>query len=86
MKTGVSVTIHINGKSTSIDEGITLGNLLAKLTLPKQSVAVELNRQIIAKQSWSEVCLREGDQLEIVAAVGGGSGLADCAQQGVVWQ
>ena len=35
-------------------------------------VAVELNREIVARARWAETPVREGDQLEIVHFVGGG--------------
>jgi thiamine biosynthesis protein ThiS len=38
-------------------------------------VAVELNREIVPRDRWIATELREGDQLEIVHFVGGGSHL-----------
>lgn len=35
-------------------------------------VAVELNRNIIPRELWSETSLNDGDRLEIVHFVGGG--------------
>ena len=36
-------------------------------------VAVELNRDIVPRDRWGETALYEGDRLEIVQFVGGGS-------------
>ena len=36
-------------------------------------VAVELNRDIVPARRWAETTLNEGDRLEIVHFVGGGS-------------
>lgn len=35
-------------------------------------VAVELNRQIVPREQWTQTSLSDGDQLEIVHFVGGG--------------
>ena len=36
-------------------------------------VAVELNRDIVPRDRWAETTLNEGDRLEVVHFVGGGS-------------
>jgi thiamine biosynthesis protein ThiS len=36
-------------------------------------VAVELNRDIVPRDRWQETLLKDGDRLEIVHFVGGGS-------------
>ena len=47
--------------------------LLQQLGLKADRVAVELNREIVARGSWESTPLKEGDRLEIVQFVGGGS-------------
>ena len=39
-------------------------------------VAVELNREIVSRDQWPTTQLKDGDRLEIVHFVGGGSGSA----------
>jgi thiamine biosynthesis protein ThiS len=41
-------------------------------------VAVELNREIVPRTLWAETQLHEGDSLEIVHFVGGGSSADLC--------
>ena len=36
-------------------------------------VAIELNREIVPREQWSQTPLHDGDRLEIVHFVGGGS-------------
>jgi sulfur carrier protein len=36
-------------------------------------VAVELNRDIVPRERWADAQLRDGDRLEVVHFVGGGS-------------
>jgi thiamine biosynthesis protein ThiS len=42
-------------------------------------VAIELNREIVPRDQWPQTPLHDGDRLEIVHFVGGGSGYARLA-------
>jgi thiamine biosynthesis protein ThiS len=67
------MNLTINGASqTSSAE--TLSVLVASLGMKADRVAVELNREIVPREEWAQTPLREGDRLEIVHFVGGGSG------------
>ena len=68
----------INGEERSLDNVSSLASLLKELGLKADRVAVELNREIVARGSWDSTSITEGDRLEIVQFVGGGS----CAQCG----
>src|SRR5439155_26725730 len=48
--------------------------LLEHFDLPKDRVAVERNRSIVPKPQWETVAVGQGDELEVVHFVGGGSG------------
>ena len=50
----------------------TLAALIEQLGMKSDRVAVELNRQIVSRDRWTETCLAPGDRLEIVHFVGGG--------------
>lgn len=64
--------ILVNGESTSVPEGLTLGELVGRLQLAGQRLAVELNGGIVPRSRWPETRLGEGDRAEIVRAIGGG--------------
>jgi len=64
--------LHINGKEQSFDESLTLAQLVDRLGMKGDRVAVELNREIISRAQWPETALHNGDRLEIVHFVGGG--------------
>ncbi|MBZ5629628.1 MAG: sulfur carrier protein ThiS [Acidobacteriia bacterium] len=65
--------IAINGEEREIDGGeLTLAALVEHLGMKSDRVAVELNREIVARERWPGTRLREGDRLEIVHFVGGG--------------
>jgi len=66
------ITLSVNGQSRAIDPGITLAALLDELSLSGKRVAVEKNGEIVPRSRYPETPLAEGDQLEIVVAVGGG--------------
>jgi thiamine biosynthesis protein ThiS len=66
----------INGKEQSfpgLDSSSTLTDLVNHLQLTGDRVAVEHNGQIVSRSDWSSNQLSEGDKLEIVHFVGGGS-------------
>jgi thiamine biosynthesis protein ThiS len=63
----------INGEEKSVDKVSSVSDLLRELGLKADRVAVELNREIAARNSWDSTQLKDGDRLEIVQFVGGGS-------------
>src|SRR5205085_12705039 len=65
--------IRINGDHRDFTEPLTLAELITTLGMKADRVAVELNREIVQRTKWSDIALREGDKLEIVHFVGGGS-------------
>lgn len=64
--------LQINGDEKEFADGLTLADLVAQLGMKSDRVAVELNRDIVARSQWVETSLHEGDRLEIVHFVGGG--------------
>jgi thiamine biosynthesis protein ThiS len=65
--------IEINGESCSFEGSLSLGALIEKLGMKSDRVAVELNRDIVPRDLWLQTQLADGDRLEIVHFVGGGS-------------
>jgi len=68
--------LHINGDQRAfadIPNPLTLAALVEVLGMKADRVAVELNRDIVPRDHWAETVLNEGDRLEIVHFVGGGS-------------
>ena len=64
--------LRINGEERSFGELASLDALIEQLGMKADRVAVELNREIVARARWADTPVREGDQLEIVHFVGGG--------------
>jgi thiamine biosynthesis protein ThiS len=65
--------LYINGKEQAFDAPLSLASLLERLGMKQDRVAVELNRDIVRRELWAEKQLSDGDKLEIVHFVGGGS-------------
>jgi sulfur carrier protein len=61
----------INGDERNCSAA-TLDMLVEELGMKGDRVAVELNRDIVPRGSWSATELKDGDRLEIVHFVGGG--------------
>ena len=66
------MNITTNGEAASI-EPMSVQEYLVSLGIDPRRVAVELNREILPKAQYQETMLQEGDSLEIVHFVGGGS-------------
>ena len=68
--------LQINGEIREFGNApvpFTLAALTENLGMKSDRVAVELNRDIAPRDQWNEIMLKDGDQLEIVHFVGGGS-------------
>ena len=66
------MNITINGEAASI-EALSVQDYLLLLGIDPRRVAVELNLDILPKAAYPDTALKEGDRLEIVHFVGGGS-------------
>ena len=70
----VDINVTINGKTESVAAGISLKSLLILLGIKSERVAIEYNREIIDRDQFDVLHLKEGDRLEIITFVGGGNG------------
>lgn len=64
--------VTVNGEPQSLTEGLMLADLLNQLQLNQRRIAVEVNREIVARELYAAHALAEGDEIEIVHFVGGG--------------
>jgi sulfur carrier protein len=64
--------LQLNGEHIDVNEEITLIELLDSYSLKPETVAIEINFEIIPRFRFGEVHLKEGDTIEIVHFVGGG--------------
>ena len=66
------IKVTVNGDARRFDAPLDVAGLLARLDCKGKKVAVERNGEIIPKSAHGSTLLADGDQLEIVVAVGGG--------------
>lgn len=66
------IEIQLNGKPYSLSEGVNVDSLLEELSIPKDKVAIELNRKVLHKENYTKTVLKNNDQVEIVTFIGGG--------------
>ncbi len=64
--------MKVNGEIFEYREGMTVSNLIAEMGFSEAMVAVELNLDILPRDSFSSTVLKESDCLEVVRFVGGG--------------
>ncbi len=65
--------IRLNGDPYEVAGPLTVSDLLAKLDIDPRRVAVEHNLVVLKRAAFGETPVRDGDQIEIVNFVGGGS-------------
>ena len=64
--------VIINGEPQQLSAPMTVAAVLEARGLAGKRVAVEKNGEIVPKSRHAETPLADGDQIEIVVAVGGG--------------
>ena len=64
--------IQLNGSPYEIHDGTNLNELLNKLKIQKNKVAIEVNGEIVEKNKYQNLILNKGDKVEIVNFIGGG--------------
>jgi thiamine biosynthesis protein ThiS len=66
------VHVTLNGEPRNLIEGTTIADLIGTLQLNRRRLAVEVNREVVAQETYASRTLAEGDEIEIVQFVGGG--------------
>jgi sulfur carrier protein len=64
--------VKLNGEARELPEAMTILQLLEWLKVRRDTVAVEVNREIIPRARHGDRRLEEGDAVEVVTFVGGG--------------
>ncbi len=65
--------VQVNGEIRELPDELTLDALVRQLAIAPERLAIELNREVVRRARWAETVVRDGDQIEIVHFVGGGS-------------
>ncbi len=67
------MNITLNGEKRDVPDGLTVRGLLEYLKIQTDKVAVERNLEIVKKAAYDATTLSEGDSLEVVSFMAGGS-------------
>ena len=70
--------VTVNGEQRTLAEGLTVAQLLHSLRIVPERVVVEINLTILKRDETAGTVLKDGDQVEIVHFVGGGSAHSEC--------
>lgn len=73
MANGWFMTLHVNGEAREFPDGLTVASFVERLGMKPDRVAVELNLEILPRAAWAATVLKDGDKLEAVQFVGGGT-------------
>lgn len=65
--------VQVNGEKKDLAHDATLLQLISELNLKPERVAAELNGLVVPRAAWPTTRLTDGDRIEIVHFVGGGS-------------
>jgi sulfur carrier protein len=66
------IAVTINGDQRQFEPPLTCAGLIAQLGFTGKRVALELNGEIVPRGMHASQPVKDGDKIEIVAAVGGG--------------
>lgn len=64
--------LEVNGEVTQLAEGASLHDLVIKLDIVGQRIAIEVNQEIVPRSQHALHRLNAGDKVEVVHAIGGG--------------
>lgn len=68
----MSILIYVNGKKEEYPDGIKISDLLKEKKVRPEVLTVELNDEIVKRDEYETLVLKEGDRLEIIFFMGGG--------------
>jgi sulfur carrier protein len=68
------IALRVNGKPVELPQPTPLLDYVRSLGAEPQAIAVEVNGDILPRETYSDRTLQDGDVVEIVRMVGGGAG------------
>jgi sulfur carrier protein len=66
------MVVTVNGTPMELPDGLTIEDLLVRLAVRREYMAVALNREVTPKAEYRAAVLKDGDRVEIVRPMGGG--------------
>ena len=72
MNRKIKIKIKVNGKYQQFDTNKSLYDLIKKLKISINKIAIEKNKKIVDKKRLKNIILKNNDNIEIVHFIGGG--------------
>ncbi len=66
------IQVTVNGAAQRFERPLPVSALVEKMSLAGKKIAIERNGEIVPRSAHARTLIADGDQLEIVIAVGGG--------------
>ena len=66
------IAITLNGEQRSLPAETDLARLLVSLEIDRRMVAIAYNGEVVPRDSYEQITVRDGDSVEVVRMVGGG--------------
>ncbi len=66
------IQVTVNGAARRFEQPLPVSALVERMSLAGKKIAVEKNGEIVPRSAHARTLIVDGDQLEIVVAVGGG--------------
>ncbi|MGH2585319.1 MAG: sulfur carrier protein ThiS [Dehalococcoidia bacterium] len=67
------ITVTVNGRSREFDGEMSLPELVSRLEITFPRIAVAHNGEVLRQEEHAQAVIRDGDTIEIVRMVGGGT-------------
>ncbi|MEJ6952516.1 sulfur carrier protein ThiS [Natronospora cellulosivora (SeqCode)] len=64
--------LTVNGKKEQLDKEMTILDFIFNKDENPESLVIEYNGEIVIRETWGKLLLKENDSLEILKFVGGG--------------
>ena len=64
--------IIVNAQSQDVPTGFSAADLVEQMGLQGRRIAMEVNREILPRSQYVQYVFQDGDQVEVVHAIGGG--------------
>ena len=64
--------VLLNGKQFNLEQEKTIAQLLSDIGVNIERVVVELNKEIIVREDFARINIKDDDTVEVISFVGGG--------------
>ena len=66
------IRVVLNGQERELPDEVTVEALVRELGLPRDGIAVAIDREVVPRTAHADTRIRAGASIEVIRAVGGG--------------